>query len=86
MMLKNRRKAKFYRRKYSMILTFTFILMMFSIGYAVISTTLSVNGTSKMANATWNVHFDNIQILLLMFPLYHVQVIDYLLKLLHHYM
>ena len=60
MMLKNRRKAKFYRRKYSMILTFTFILMMFSIGYAVISTTLSVNGTSKMANATWNVHFDNI--------------------------
>ena len=61
MMLKNRRKAKFYRRKYSMILTFTFILMMFSIGYAVISTTLSVNGTSKMANATWNVHFDNIQ-------------------------
>ena len=57
----NRRKIKFYRKKYSMILTFTFILMMFSIGYAVISTTLSVNGTSKMANATWNVHFDNIQ-------------------------
>ena len=57
----NRRKIKFYRKKYSMILTFTLILMMFSIGYAVISTTLSVNGTSKMANATWNVHFDNIQ-------------------------
>ena len=56
----NRRKMKFYRKKYSMILTFTFILMMFSIGYAVLSTTLSVNGTSKMANATWNVHFDNI--------------------------
>lgn len=59
--MRNRRKRKFFRRKYGYILTLMFLLMVFSIGYAAISTTISVSGTSKMANSTWNVKFNNIQ-------------------------
>ena len=33
-----------------------------SIAYAVLSTTLNINGTAQVQDASWNVHFDNVQV------------------------
>ena len=33
-----------------------------SIAYAVLSTTLNINGTAQVQDASWNVHFSNIQV------------------------
>lgn len=38
------------------------LLLTITVGYAALSTTLNINGTSKINNATWNVHFENIQV------------------------
>ena len=32
-----------------------------SVGYAVLSTNLTINGTGKIANAKWDVHFENVR-------------------------
>ena len=37
------------------------LLMAISIGYAALTTTLSINGTANIASNSWNVHFENIQ-------------------------
>ena len=37
------------------------LLFVISIGYAALSTTLSINGTANIASNSWNVHFANIQ-------------------------
>ena len=41
---------------------FIILLLCFSIGYAVLNTTLIINGTSNISKNTWDVHFENIQI------------------------
>ena len=33
-----------------------------SIAYAVLSTTLNINGTAQVQDASWNIHFDNVQV------------------------
>ena len=33
-----------------------------SIAYAVLSTTLNINGTAQVQDASWNVHFDNVEV------------------------
>ncbi len=38
------------------------LLLTISIGYATLSTTLKINGTSGINNPTWNVHFANIEV------------------------
>lgn len=37
------------------------LLLLISIGYAAISTTLKINGTANIAATSWNVYFENIQ-------------------------
>ena len=39
-----------------------FILLLVSIGYALLSSNLSINGTSTISNALWDIHFENIQV------------------------
>ena len=38
------------------------LLICISIGYAVLSTTLNINGKSTISKNTWDVHFDNVQV------------------------
>ena len=53
------------RRKYmSSKLIIIVLLLAFGmgIGYAAISTTLTIDGTSDIDSASWNVHFENVQV------------------------
>ena len=38
------------------------LLLTITVGYAALSTTLNINGTSKINNATWDVHFKNLTV------------------------
>ena len=38
------------------------LLLLISIGYAAISTTLTINGTANIAATSWNVHFNNVNV------------------------
>ena len=38
------------------------LLLTITVGYAALSTTLNINGTSKINNATWNVQFKNLTV------------------------
>ena len=38
------------------------LLLAISIGYAAISTTLTINGTANIAATSWNVHFENVNV------------------------
>ena len=38
------------------------LLLLISIGYAAISTTLTINGTANIAATTWNVHFEDVNV------------------------
>ena len=58
----NRRKIKFYRRKINYVLTLSIIILLFTIGYAFLNTTININGTGYIDRAEWNVHFTNIQV------------------------
>ena len=53
-------KEKKRRRIRNMLLLLLLIISV-SIGYAVLSTGLNITGTSKIRNATWDVHFENAQ-------------------------
>ncbi len=57
----NRRKIKFYRRKINYILSLSILFMLFTIGYAFLTTSVSINGTGYINRAEWNVRFSNIQ-------------------------
>ena len=51
------------RNRKKIILSLLILLLLtISVGYAVLSTTLNINGTSKISSATWDVHFENIQV------------------------
>lgn len=56
------RRLKLKRRKPYAILPLIVILLFISIGYAYLNTTLSINGTSMLDSARWDVHFENIQV------------------------
>lgn len=38
------------------------VLLFLTIGYAYLSANLKINGTSSIKNATWDIHFDNVQV------------------------
>ena len=38
------------------------LILLVTIGYAVLQSTLSINGTSTINNATWNIHWDNLNV------------------------
>ena len=44
------------------LLVLALLLFTITVGYAALSTTLNINGTSKINNATWNVQFKNLTV------------------------
>ena len=55
----------FFRFNHKQTFIYLFFFLLFSslgLGYALISTTLEVDGTANVDDATWDIHFDNIQI------------------------
>ena len=44
------------------LLVLALLLFTITVGYAALSTTLNINGTSKINNATWDVHFANLEV------------------------
>ncbi|MBP5679125.1 MAG: hypothetical protein J6X28_04785 [Bacilli bacterium] len=49
------------KKKYIFFLLL-FLIVIISVGYAVIQSGLSINGTSQIHDVSWDVHFDNIQV------------------------
>lgn len=49
-------------RKRNVVIILVLLLLGISIGYAALSTTLNINGSSRINNATWNVFWDNVQV------------------------
>ena len=49
-------------RRSLIILLLIILLMGVTVGYAVLSTNLNINGTSRIKNSTWDVHFQNISV------------------------
>ena len=41
---------------------FLFLFLIVGVGYAYLSTTLAVDGSSKVKGNTWSIYFDNLQI------------------------
>lgn len=50
------------KKKKSLIFIITLLIMCFGIGYAYLTTTLSINGTTDIDSNTWDVHWENIQV------------------------
>ena len=50
------------KNKKCYVLLALFALIGITIGYAVLSTTLNINGKSTISKNTWDVHFDNINV------------------------
>ena len=48
------------RRKKNYIIFVLLLLVCISVGYAVINTTLNINGKSSISKNTWDVYFDNV--------------------------
>ena len=51
-------------RKIQLIILLVLVCLVgtMSIAYAILSTTLNINGTAQVQDASWNVHFDNVQV------------------------
>ena len=56
------KKDKRKKKKVLSILVLLLLVLGISIGYAVLSQTLTITGTSTISNATWDVHFENVQV------------------------
>ena len=50
------------RRKLNIILILFVVVLLFGLGYAYLTTTLSINGTTDVDSNTWNVYWDNVQV------------------------
>ncbi len=51
------------KKNNGLLLAIAFVVMLgISVGYAAITTTLQINGTSSIGKATWDVHFENISV------------------------
>ena len=57
---KFKRRQRFARKRNLTYLLFLFILFSMGIGYAILSSNLSITGASLLASARWDVHFENI--------------------------
>ena len=56
-----RRKSSFMKKRYFMIALFLMLIAGVSVGYAYLSTTLTINGHTKIAKAKWDIRFTNPQ-------------------------
>lgn len=60
MFIKKLRRFR-YNKKRTFMYLFSFIaLLSLNLGYAVLTTSLSINGVSRISNAKWDVHFENV--------------------------
>ncbi len=60
---KNNKKTREKKiRRVLIILLLVLLLMGVTVGYAVLSTSLNISGTSRIKNSTWDVHFQNISV------------------------
>ena len=50
------------RRKESLIVGIIIVIILLGLGYAYLTTTLSINGTTNVDSNTWNVYWDNVQV------------------------
>ncbi len=50
------------RRKNKKLYLLLLLVLGISIGYAALASNLKINGTSKVSSATWNIHWENVQI------------------------
>ena len=61
--MKLRKRRKFVNRKKEIIYISLFFLLLFiSVGYAYLSRTLSITGTTELSANTWDIHFANLSI------------------------
>ena len=57
------RKNKFIKRKQdSMKTTITLLILILGLGYALLQSNLTITGLANMANPTWNIHWENVQV------------------------
>jgi hypothetical protein len=49
-------------RKKNKYLLLASLLLLISLGYAVLSSNLRINGFSRLNNSTWDIHFDNVDV------------------------
>ena len=54
------KERKFYNRKHRRVSILVMLLLLINIGYALISSDLSINGTSRINNASWNIYWNNL--------------------------
>ena len=50
------------KKKYKYINYILVLIICLSLGYAVLESSLSINGTTKISSINWHVYFDNIQV------------------------
>ncbi len=48
-------------KKKRLLVVVLLLVMLIGVGYALISTTLNINGTTGIKKSTWNIHFANVQ-------------------------
>ena len=46
------------RAKYLLLL----LILCISVGYAILQSNLTINGTAHMNNPTWDIHWNNVQV------------------------
>ncbi len=57
-----KKRLKKYRLSNTFFLVMAMVIFAMGIGYAAISTTLEIDGTSDIDSASWDVHFANVQV------------------------
>lgn len=50
---------KRYRRNKLYFIVFLVIMSSIGVGYAALTSTITINGTTQIASAKWDVHFEN---------------------------
>ena len=58
-----RKNSSFMKKRYFMVALFLMLIAGVSLGYAYLSTTLTINGHTKIAKAKWDIRFTNPQTL-----------------------
>ena len=53
---------KSLKKNNTLIISLLLIVILMSVGFAVISTTLNINGTAKVKASSWDIHFENVVI------------------------
>ncbi len=58
----NKKKAEKKAKRVLIVILLIILLMGITIGFSVLSTSLNINGTSRIKNSGWDVHFENIRV------------------------